>query len=77
MTLSQRLFEEQKQAMKGQDKFRLNLICCLRSDLKYAGIAKKGPLSEEDEQAVLQREVKRRKEALADYTKMIVEKLLG
>ncbi len=67
MSLSQRLLEEQKQAMKVQDKFRLNVIRCLRSELKYAEIAKKGPLDEKDEQAVLQREVKKRKEALADY----------
>ena len=69
MSLSQRLFEEQKKAMKAQDKLRLNLIRGLRSELKYAEIAKKEPLCEEDEQAVLQREVKRRKEALADYEK--------
>ncbi len=67
MSLSQRLFEEQKKAMKEQDKLRLNLIRGLRSELKYAEIAKKELLCEEDEQAVLQREVKRRKEALADY----------
>lgn len=67
MSLSQRLFEEQKIAMKAQDKLRLNLIRGLRSEIKYAEIAKKEPLCEEDEQAVLQREVKRRKEALADY----------
>ena len=69
MSLSQRLFEEQKKAMKAQDKLRLNLIRGLRSELKYAEIAKKEPLCEEEEQAVLQREVKRRKEALADYEK--------
>ncbi len=67
MSLSERLFEEQKKAMKGQDKLRLNLIRGLRSELKYAQIAKKEPLCEEEEQAVLLREVKRRKEALADY----------
>ncbi len=67
MSLSERLFEEQKNAMKGQDKLRLNLIRGLRSELQYAQIAKKESLCEEEEQAVLLREVKRRKEALADY----------
>jgi uncharacterized protein len=67
MSLSQRLLEEQKKVMKAQDKLRLNLIRGLRSELKYAEIAKKEPLCEEEEQAVLLREVKRRKEALADY----------
>ncbi len=67
LSLSQRLFEEQKKAMKAQEKLRLNLIRGLRSELKYAQIAKKEPLCEEEEQAVLLREVKRRKEALADY----------
>lgn len=69
MSLTQRLLEEQKKAMKAQEKLRLSLIRGLRSELKYAEIAKKVPLSEEDELAVLQREVKRRKEALADYEK--------
>jgi len=67
MSLSQRLLEEQKKVMKAQDKLRLNLIRGLRSELKYAEIAKKEQLCEEEEQAVLLREVKRRKEALADY----------
>lgn len=67
MSFSQRLLEEQKKVMKAQDKLRLNLIRGLRSELKYAEIAKKEPLCEEEEQAVLLREVKRRKEALADY----------
>lgn len=69
MSFSQRLFEEQKKAMKDKDKLRLTLIRGLRSELKYAEIAKKDGLNEEDELAVLQRELKRRKEALADYEK--------
>lgn len=65
--LWERLLEDQKNAMKAKDTLRLNVIRCLRSEVKNAEIAKKQPLNEEEMLAVLQREMKRRKEALADY----------
>lgn len=65
--LQERLLEDQKMAMKAQDKLRLKVIRLLRSEIKNVEIVKKGPLTEEEVQAVLQREIKRRKEALADY----------
>jgi len=54
-------------AMKAQDKLRLKVIRLLRSEIKNVEIVKKGPLTDEEVQAVLQREIKRRKEALGDY----------
>ncbi len=67
MELLDQLMEDQKKAMKEKDKLRLNVIRYLRSELKNAEIAKNEPLSEEDAVEVLQRELKRRKEALQDY----------
>jgi len=67
MELLDQLMEDQKKAMKQKDKLRLNVIRYLRSELKNAEIAKNEPLSEEDAVEVLQRELKRRKEALQDY----------
>jgi uncharacterized protein YqeY len=69
MELLEKLLEDQKLAIKAREKFRLNVIRCLRSEVKNAEIAKKQPLNEEETLAVLQRELKRRKEALADYEK--------
>ncbi|RJX29593.1 MAG: GatB/YqeY domain-containing protein [Dethiobacter sp.] len=69
MELLEKMLEDQKLAMKAREKLRLNVIRCLRSEVINAEIAKKQPLNEEEILAVLQRELKRRKEALADYEK--------
>jgi len=65
----QRLLDDQKMAMKAGDKLRLGVIRFLRSELKNAEIAKKGPLNEGEAVAIVQRELKRRKEAMLDYEK--------
>ncbi len=69
MDLLQKLVEDQKEAMKAKDKLKLSVIRCLRSELKYEEIEAKGQLKEDDVTAVLQREIKKRKEVLADYEK--------
>ncbi|MGI6318205.1 MAG: GatB/YqeY domain-containing protein [Dethiobacteria bacterium] len=65
----QRLLDDQKKAMKAGEKLRLSVIRFLRSELKNAEIARKEPLNEGEAVAVVQRELKRRKEALLDYEK--------
>jgi uncharacterized protein YqeY len=67
--LMQRLLDDQKKAMKAGEKLRLSVIRFLRSELKNAEIARKEPLNEGEAVAVVQRELKRRKEALLDYEK--------
>ena len=67
MELLEKLLEDQKLAMKAREKLRLNVIRGLRSEIKNAEIARKQPLTEEEALSVLQRELKKRKEALADY----------
>ncbi len=66
-TLAERLFAEQKEAMKSKDRFFLSVIRMLRAELQNGTIAKNAPLDEQEELAILTREVKRRKEALGDY----------
>ena len=69
MELMQRLLDDQKKAMKAGEKLLLSVIRFLRSELKNAEIARKEPLNEVEAVAVVQRELKRRKEALLDYEK--------
>ncbi len=67
MSLDEILVEHQKEATRAKDKFRLKVIRNLRAELKNAAIAKKAPLSADEELTVLTREVKQRQESLADY----------
>lgn len=66
-TLAEKLFEDQKEASKAKDRFRLTVIRMLRAELQNGAIAKKSPLDAEEELAILTREVKRRQESLIDY----------
>ncbi len=75
-SLSDQLFEEQKEATRSKDRFRLSVIRMLRSELQNSTIAKKAPLNSEEELAVLTREVKKRHESLADYQKANRKELL-
>ncbi len=75
-SLSEKLIEEQKEAQKARDKFRLSVIRMLRSELQNSAIAKNAPLDAEEELAVLTREVKKRQESLDDYRKANRQQLL-
>ncbi len=65
--MAERLFMDQKEAMRSKDRFSLSVIRMLRAELQNGAIAKNAPLDDQEELAVLTREVKRRKEALGDY----------
>ena len=67
MSLEERLLQDQKEAARAGDRFRLTVIRMLRSELHNAAIAKKAPLDSGEELAVLAREVKKREESRADY----------
>jgi len=75
-SLSDQLFEEQKEATRSKDRFRLSVIRMLRSELQNSAIAKKSPLDLEEELAVLTREVKKRHDSIADYKKANRKELL-
>jgi len=68
-TLTEKLYEEQKEATRARDRFRLSVIRMVRSELQNEAIARKDHLGAEEELAVLTREVKKRKEALAEFAK--------
>jgi len=67
VTLSERLALEQKEAMKQRDQLKLNVIRMIRSQLKYMQIQKGTDFSSEDELLVLQREARKRQEAIDAY----------
>lgn len=67
MSLEEILVEQQIEATRARDRFRLKVIRNLRAELKNAVIAKRAPLSSDEELAVLTREVKQRTDSLADY----------
>ena len=57
------------EAMKAKDEIRLSTLRLLSSALNYEFIAKQHVLTEEEELAVVRREVKKRKDAIEAYEK--------
>jgi uncharacterized protein len=64
-----KLNTELKQAMKNREELRTSVLRMLISDLKYAQIEKRSPLSEEESLQVVQRAIKKRKESIEMYEK--------
>lgn len=71
MTLSDKLLADMKAAMKQKEagKIRLSTIRMVRASQKEMEIEKKHELSDEEMLDIISREVKKRKDALADYEK--------
>jgi len=69
MSLSERLNEDMKQAMKSQDKFRLSVIRMMRSAIKNVEIDQRKTLNDDEVLEILSREVKQRKDALQEFEK--------
>ena len=69
MSLSERLNEDMKQAMKSQDKFKLSVIRMVRSTIKNFEIDLKRPLDDNEVLDVLTREIKQRKDSLQEFAK--------
>lgn len=71
MSLNDQLAEDLKQAMKAKDAVRLRTIRSLRAALKEKEIAERhggeAHLSEEQVLAVLQKQAKQRRDAIAQY----------
>ena len=64
MSLTEKLLEDQKLAMKSKDELALSTIRLLRSSVSYARIEKGGDLTDDEVLEVLSREAKRRREAI-------------
>ncbi|TXK84108.1 GatB/YqeY domain-containing protein [Paenibacillus sp. N3.4] len=69
MSLSDRLNEDMKQAMKSQDKFKLSVIRMVRSTIKNSEIDLKRALDDNEVLDVLTREIKQRKDSLQEFAK--------
>lgn len=58
------------EAMKSKDEVRVSTLRLLSSALNYERIAKQHDLSEEEELAVVRREIKKRKDAIEAFEKV-------
>ncbi|UUX34353.1 GatB/YqeY domain-containing protein [Fundicoccus culcitae] len=69
MTLTEQINQDVKQAMKARDKDTLKVIRMLKAALQLQQIEQKDPLSTEQEISIIARELKQRKESLAEFDK--------
>jgi uncharacterized protein YqeY len=69
MSLSERLNDDMKQAMKNQDKFKLSVIRMIRSAIKNVEIDQKKTLDDNEVLDILNREIKQRKDSLHEFGK--------
>lgn len=69
MTLSDRLAEDLKKAMRAQDAVRVSTIRLARAAIQNATIERGRPLGDEEIVELLSREIKRRREAIEAFTK--------
>ena len=69
MSLSDRLTDDMKQAMKDQNKFKLSVIRMVRSSIKNVEIDQRRSLEDSEVLDILSRELKQRKDSLQDFEK--------
>ncbi|GAA4858315.1 GatB/YqeY domain-containing protein [Paenibacillus vulneris] len=69
MSLSDRLNEDMKLAMKSQDKFKLTVIRMVRAAIKNIEIDQRKTLDDQEVLDVLSREIKQRKDSLQEFEK--------
>ncbi|SDT36435.1 hypothetical protein SAMN05444162_3986 [Paenibacillaceae bacterium GAS479] len=69
MSLSQRLDDDMKQAMRDKDKFRLTTIRMVRAAVKNLEIDLKRPLEDSEVLDIVSREIKQRKDSLQEFQK--------
>jgi len=67
VNLSDRLADDMKQAMKDKNKLRLSVIRMVRSAIKYREIEIGSPLGDEEVLAVVQKELKQRRDSLQAF----------
>ncbi|GAB7386318.1 GatB/YqeY domain-containing protein [Bacillaceae bacterium] len=69
MSFIDRLNEDMKQAMKNKDKLKLSVIRMVKASLQNEAIERQRELSDDEVLAVLNREVKKRKDSLQEFAK--------
>ena len=69
MTLLEQITADMTSAMKSQDKFTLSVLRMLKSALQMEKISKMHDLNDDEVIAVVKRQVKQRKDSIAEYEK--------
>ena len=69
MSLSERLNEDMKTAMRNQDKFRLSVIRMMRASIKNVEIDQRRTLEDNEVLEIIGRELKQRKDSLQEFEK--------
>ncbi len=64
MSLSQRMDDELKAAMKARDQVRMDTLRMLKSDVKRVEIDKKAPLTDEEILSIVQKSIKKRQDSI-------------
>ena len=67
--MNDKVIKDMTQAMKDQDKFKLSVLRMLKSALQMEKISLKHDLSDDEATAVIKRQVKQRKDSMAEYEK--------
>src|SRR4030042_6723781 len=68
-SLSQRLDQAFKEALKGKQAVALSTLRMLKSAIRHREVDLKRPVTEKELQAVINTQVKQRREAISEYTK--------
>lgn len=69
MALKEKISSDMKEALKGGDKIRLSTLRLLLSEIKNAEIAKRKELDDEGVLEVVSREIRKRRESIAEFEK--------
>jgi len=77
MSLSDKIADDYKEALKAGDKNKVSVLRMLKSSMKYKEIEKKSPLTDEEVQAILMLSVKRAKESIEQFSKAGREDLVN
>ncbi|XJS11511.1 GatB/YqeY domain-containing protein [Aerococcaceae bacterium WGS1372] len=69
MSLTDRINQDVKEAMKARDKDTLKVIRMLKAGLQKEQLEHSEPLTDEEELTIITRELKQRKDSLAEFEK--------
>jgi hypothetical protein len=69
LSITEKIDTDLKQALKNHEELKLSVLRMLKTALKNAEIASKGPLSDEDAMRVISTQAKQRKDAFTQFEK--------
>jgi uncharacterized protein YqeY len=69
MTIKDQISADMKDAMRAKDQLKVDTLRAALSAITYKKVETGADLSQEDELAVLQKQVKQRNDSIAEYTK--------